>query len=69
MTSLKFTDKDGKETSLDLTNKASNKDFEKFMIDNINEHLEDKMLYTSRILKELGYSDERIKELGYEGAT
>jgi hypothetical protein len=65
MTSLKFTDKDGKETSLDLTNKASNRSFEKFMIDNINEHLEDKVPYNSRILKELGYSDERIKELGY----
>lgn len=63
MTSLKFTDKDGKETTLDMTNKVSDKDFERFIIDNLGEHLETQFPYSEDILKELGYSDERIKEL------
>tara|TARA_B100000427_G_scaffold74370_1_gene60444 strand:- start:622 stop:789 length:168 start_codon:yes stop_codon:yes gene_type:complete len=55
MTSLKFTDKDGKETVLDFTNKVSNRTFEKFMIDHINALLENPIVYEAEALKELGY--------------
>ena len=63
MASLKYTDDNGKETTLDMTNKVSDKDFERFIIDNLGEHLETQFPYSEDILKELGYSDERIKEL------
>ena len=55
MASLKYTDDNGKETTLDLTNKVKNDDFERFLIDNTDKHLETPFNYDAAYLKQLGY--------------
>ena len=55
MASLKYTDDNGKETTLDLTNKVKNDDFERFLIDNTDKHLETPFPYEASYLKKLGY--------------
>ena len=55
MASLKYTDDNGKEKTLYLTNKVKNDDFERFIIDNTDKHLETPFPYEASYLKKLGY--------------